>query len=439
MRPAISHAIVKWMTLSATVLSLLVVSTFSFAQSRAASSGNRTSQPLQTRSAAIGEIQPPATTDTWTGGGSNSNWSNASNWNNGAITTGENLVINLTTAATVDDQSFTIGTLTLSNAGDSVTVNPGLALTVGGNIANNGTINLGTGTSGTELVLAGNVTLSGTGTVTLSNSASNVIFGSTGLDQLTNQETIQGAGSIGSGQMALVNSGTIDGNQSTALTIDVNNGLTNTGTLEATSSGTLIISNTGTVNNTGGKILANTGMVELNNSNVNGGTVTLTGASTLQLNSGVLVGESLTNSATGTIEAQSGTSVLGGTINNSAGGLFEINNGAVLDLQGGTYAQLGKVQLNSTGSFSELVLQGNVTLSGGSVTLSNNNTNYIFGQVGTDTLTNQETISGAGQIGNGQMTLINSGTINANQSAGVGSSRVDLQACKLEYSIVSPK
>ena len=37
---------------------------------------------------------PPASTDTWTGGGSNSNWSNASNWNNGAITSGENILIN---------------------------------------------------------------------------------------------------------------------------------------------------------------------------------------------------------------------------------------------------------------------------------------------------------------------------------------------------------
>jgi hypothetical protein len=71
--------------------------------------------------AASGGVKPPpAASNTWTGGGSNSDWSNASNWNNGAITTGENLLISLSTAATTDDANFTIGTLTLSNAGDSV-------------------------------------------------------------------------------------------------------------------------------------------------------------------------------------------------------------------------------------------------------------------------------------------------------------------------------
>ena len=115
----------------------------------------------------------------------------------------------------------------------------------------------------------------------------------------------------------------------------------------------------------------------------------------------------------------SGSNVLGGTINNSAGGLFEISNNASVALQGGTYAQLGTVQLNSSGNFTELILDGNVTLSGGTVTLSNNSQNYIFGQNSADTLTNQETIQGAGQIGHGVMMLVNSGTINSNQSAGL--------------------
>jgi len=169
---------------------------------------------------------PPATTDTWTGGGSNADWSNASNWNNGAITSGENIAISLTTAATTSDQNFTIGTLTMSNTGDSVTVNGGTTLTVGGAISNAGTIALANNStmtvagnmSGagaitlnstgnfTELELEGNVTLSG-GTLTMSNNTQNYIFGANSLDQLTNQETIQGAGQIGHGQMALVNSG----------------------------------------------------------------------------------------------------------------------------------------------------------------------------------------------------------------------------------------
>jgi len=48
--------------------------------------------------------------------------------------------------------------------------------------------------------------------------------------------------------------------------------------------------------------------------------------------------------------------------------------------------------------------------------MSNNSQNYIFGVAGSDVLTNASTITGAGQIGNGQMSLVNSGTINANVS-----------------------
>ena len=139
----------------------------------------------------------------------------------------------------------------------------------------------------------------------------------------------------------------------------------------------------------------------------------------MQLNTATIQGGTLTNSATGTITIASGTNTLGGTIKRSAGGLLAITNNAVLDLQSGTYSQLEAVQLVPVGNFTELVLSGNVTLSGGTVTLSNNANNYIFGQVSSDTLTNQETISGAGNIGNGQMTLVNSGIINANQSAGM--------------------
>ncbi len=219
-------------------------------------------------------------------------------------------------------------------------------------------------------------------------------------------------------QMTLVNSGTINANQSAGMTINANGGMTNTGTMEATAGATLLLQST-TVTNTGGTISANGRTLQVNSSTINGGTVTLTGASTLQLNTATIHGGTLTNSATGTIELASGTNTLGGTINNSAGGVFKIDNEAFLNLEGGTYSQLGTVQLNSTGNFSQLVLEGNVTLSGGSVTMSNNANNYIFGAVSTDTLTNQETISGAGHIGNGQMTLVNSGTINANQSAGM--------------------
>jgi hypothetical protein len=67
--------------------------------------------------------------------------------------------------------------------------------------------------------------------VTMSNSAFNYIRGVSGTDTLTNQETIQGAGQIGFGQMKLVNSGIITANQSAGILIQASGGFTNSGTL----------------------------------------------------------------------------------------------------------------------------------------------------------------------------------------------------------------
>jgi hypothetical protein len=102
--------------------------------------------------------------------------------------------------------------------------------------------------------------------------------------------------------------------------------------------------------------------------------------------------------------------------------VLEIDNGAQLNLQSGTYSNLGAVQLNSTGSTTTLgIVDGTVTLSGGTLTLTNNTGNNIVGANTSDTQNNKETIQGAGKIGGsfGVLTLVNSGTINANQSAGL--------------------
>ena len=45
--------------------------------------------------------------------------------------------------------------------------------------------------------------------------------------------------------------------------------------------------------------------------------------------------------------------------------------------------------------------------------MSNNGNNYIFGETASDTLTNDSTIEGAGHLGDSQMSLVNSGTIDA--------------------------
>ena len=101
--------------------------------------------------------------------------------------------------------------------------------------------------------------------------------------------------------------------------------------------------------------------------------------------------------------------------------MLQIDNDSSLNLQNESYAKLGTVALNSSASQTSLVVDGaKVTLSGGTVTMSiDDAANYIFGAAKADTLINEESISGAGHIGNGQMTLTNSGTIDSDDSAGM--------------------
>ena len=111
-----------------------------------------------------------------------------------------------------------------------------------------------------------------------------------------------GAGHIGNGSLTLVNSGTIDSNGTAGMVIYPNGGTTNTGTIETTAGSTLEVYGT-TVTNTGGNLLANTGTLQVEAATVNGGTVTLKGASTLQLDNGIIQGGIFADGATGTIEA----------------------------------------------------------------------------------------------------------------------------------------
>jgi hypothetical protein len=390
---------------------------------------------LELRSAGMASLQQRAVrrfrplalvSDNWVGP-SAGNWSVATNWSAGVPNNGTN-TFNVfidngrpQASAVTLDMNAGINNLTI-NSGDSLSIGNARVLTINGtSIANAGSLSLNSSPSFTELVIAApNVTLSGGGTLTLSNSANNVIIGASATDTLTNQQTITGAGNIGDNRMTLVNSGTINASQSAGLTLEANGGTINTGIIKATG-GSLTLTGM-TVTNTGGTISDAGQKLQVTSATVNGGNVTLTGAADLQLTNGVIHGGTLTNSSTGTIEVLSGFSnVLGGTINNPAGGILKIDNATGLNLEGASYSKLGAVQLNSSGSLTELIVDSNTTLSGGSVTMSNSANNFILGNASSDTLTNQETISGAGHIGNntGLITLVNSGTINANQSAGL--------------------
>ncbi len=349
----------------------------------------------------------PGTTS-WNGG--TGIWETAGNWSSG--------VPGATSSACINVASSTVNiTATSGDTTDNLDINLGsdilnignntpLTIQSGGNILNNGALNLNSGGNTTELIISGATTLSGTGTVTMSNNTANFI---TGGGTFTNKQTIQGAGNIGNNNLTLVNSGStaiIDANVSSTLQINPNGGTTNTGTLEATAGGTLELTGS-TVANTGGLILA---------TGTSGG-MTPT-ASTVELNDVSITGGTLTSSSGGVIESvntwNSGSTPTLTGVTISTGSTVNVPNNNGLNLGAGTITNNGTINLQSTSNNTELVIAGSTTLSGtGSVTMSNNTANIITGG---GTLTNGETIQGAGNFGNGDLTLINNGTINANQT-----------------------
>ena len=96
-------------------------------------------------------------------------------------------------------------------------------------------------------------------------------------------------------------------------------------------------------------------------------------------------------------------------------GTMSIGDGAMLPL-GGTIDNTGTIAIDSTGDESdlEILVRGATLQGGGQVVLSDNSQNIVFGGDPSAILTNVDnTISGAGQLGNGQLTLDNEGIIDA--------------------------
>jgi hypothetical protein len=101
------------------------------------------------------------------------------------------------------------------------------------------------------------------------------------------------------------------------------------------------------------------------------------------------------------------------TVDNAA--TMTIGDGAILPLSG-TINNTGTIALNSTGDETDLqLIEHGVTLEGGGkIVLSDSDANIISGTSSDVTLNNEDnTISGAGHLGNGELTLTNAGTIDA--------------------------
>jgi T1SS-143 domain-containing protein len=129
-------------------------------------------------------------------------------------------------------------------------------------------------------------------------------------------------------------------------------------------------------------------------------------------------GQSITLSGVPVSSVSASNFVFDHTPTLSNAGTMTIDDGATLPLSG-IIDNTGTIALDSTGNDTHLeLIQHGITLQGGGqLILSDSGENFISGTVQSVNLTNADnTISGAGQLGAGQMTLVNDGTIVATGS-----------------------
>jgi hypothetical protein len=178
-----------------------------------------------------------------------------------------------------------------------------LAMKAGGDYTNNSTIML-EGVLGmpAKLVISSagfedEVTLKGSGLVTMFNDINNIITGRTGFERLINENDIIGGGQIGMAKLALTNRETITAT-STMIIAPSDGGVLNTGLIEA-SNGPLILqsgifTNSETIGGFvvhDGTIQANAGgTVMVNDSAIAGGIIKIFGGGTLTLNDSTIAG-----------------------------------------------------------------------------------------------------------------------------------------------------
>jgi hypothetical protein len=181
--------------------------------------------------------------------------------------------------------------------------------------------------------------------------------------------------------------------------VNANNSVTLTGTAEANSTVTVYDGQTALGTTT---------------ANVSGAWTYSTGA--LANGSQVFTATS-TDAAGNTSAASTAVDPIIGALTGTLSGTHSVANGTTLSITG-TVNNTGTIALNAVGSGADLAIVGAATLTGvGKVTLSNNIGNVIGSNGVAAALTNvNNTISGAGTIGDSHLTLNNQGTINANGS-----------------------
>ncbi len=288
------------------------------------------------------------------------------------------------------------GTYTVANNGETV---------VAGTLINSGTISILSNNANSILTFSGAVTLTGGGTVTMSQAIGNgqPILRNVNNGALTNvNNLIQGSGQFGNNGLIITNQaqGIVNANGAFPLFFN-NGGVTNQGLLEATAGGVLVTE------------------VTVFNANA---TILSTGAnSAVQLNSGTTI-------QGGTLKTTSG-GVLGGvstvTLDGSTQGAITISGTYSLSnntetIMVGTITNNGLISVPSNNANTIVTFSGVVTLNGGgtiTMTQAIGNGQPILRNVNNGALMNvNNTIQGAGQFGNNGLLITNQsgGVINAN-------------------------
>lgn len=377
-------------------------------------------------------------TSTWTGGAGNwapcpqdqgnALWDSCSgDYYPGKGDNGDTAVVKGGPVTLGSGNGITIANLSLAS-GDSVVVTPGYLDFTGSSIVNNGSIIIGAG-NGIFIQAPANITLSGTGSVTISDPNTRFWGGNGTGATLVNQQLIQGEGGLGVEGLTIFNQGTISANINAATLAVQPAAMTNTSTMQAASGGTLDLIGQITFNNTGGTIQALDKSTVLFETNISGGTITTSGSGALTIGApGGPVFTNITNGGTFNVTSGGGLSWVGTITNNgvyntygsiSTSGSVTLKGSGTILMSGGSIdginanPLINQQLIHGGGRFYEVPLTNQATIQG-------DNTSsflYIDGSTTTNTGTLQATGGGTLQLD----TVVNNtgGTIEAQNGSTV--------------------
>ena len=258
---------------------------------------------------------------------------------------------------------------------------PNSATTLVGTITNNGTMTLASTGLAADFVLNGDVTLTGSGAVTLSDSAGNRIYGGAGTS-LTNAagHTIRGSGQIGTGLNGLTNQGVILADQSVGLAINTSSAIVNSGTLQANSGSALTlfdsVNNSGTILANGGTVNANAGFTGTT------GTARIEGAGSIVMGAAGSVGNLVLN-GTGTLALGTNNITVSSAYNNANFGTGNSFNARAGVTGSGQILAAGNVAQAITGASVTNGSTGTATLTIGNVHVGATTVSYQIANTGT--------------------------------------------------------